>query len=160
MAVYQAMGWTPTGNVGVKLSTGEPPASHYLDPALIGDLVHEVNGTIVECNTAYGGARASTAMHRQVAEDHGFTAIADVDIQDEEGSMALPVANGFHLKENYVGSHFANYDLIWCCPISRGMPWRASAEPSRIFPSALAPARQELDPQRGNAPERPRRGSG
>ncbi len=110
MAVYKAMGWTPTGKVGVKLSTGEPPASHYLDPNLIKDLVHEVNGTIVECNTAYGGARASTAMHKQVAADHGFTAIADVDIQDEDGSMALPVANGFHLKENYVGSHFANYD--------------------------------------------------
>lgn len=110
MAVYKAMGWTPTGKVGVKLSTGEPPASHYLDPNLIKDLVHEVNGTIVECNTAYGGARASTAMHKQVAADHGFTAIADVDIMDEEGSMALPVANGFHLKENYVGSHFANYD--------------------------------------------------
>lgn len=110
MAVYQAMGWTPTGKVGVKLSTGEPPASHYLDPALIRDLVHKVDGVIVECNTAYGGARASTAMHRQVAEDHGFTAIADVDIMDEEGSMALPVANGFHLKENYVGTHFADYD--------------------------------------------------
>lgn len=110
MAVYKAMGWKPEGRVGVKLSTGEPPASHYLDPNLIKDLVHEVNGTIVECNTAYGGARANTAMHRQVAEDHGFTAIADVDIQDEEGSMALPVAKGFRLKENYVGTHFANYD--------------------------------------------------
>lgn len=110
MAVYQAMGWTPTGKVGVKLSTGEPPASHYLNPALIGDLVHKVDGVIVECNTAYGGARASTAMHRQVAEDHGFTAIAEVDIMDEEDSMAIPVANGFHLKENYVGTHFADYD--------------------------------------------------
>lgn len=110
MAVYKAMGWKPEGRVGVKLSTGEPPASHYLDPNLIKDLVHEVNGTIVECNTAYGGARANTAMHRQVAEDHGFTAIADVDIQDEEGSMALPVAKGFRLKENYVGTHFVNYD--------------------------------------------------
>lgn len=110
MAVYKAMGWKPEGRVGVKLSTGEPPASHYLDPNLIKDLVHEVNGTIVECNTAYGGARANTVMHRQVAEDHGFTAIADVDIQDEEGSMALPVAKGFRLKENYVGTHFANYD--------------------------------------------------
>lgn len=110
MTVYKAMGWKPEGRVGVKLSTGEPPASHYLDPNLIKDLVHEVNGTIVECNTAYGGARANTAMHRQVAEDHGFTAIADVDIQDEEGSMALPVAKGFRLKENYVGTHFANYD--------------------------------------------------
>lgn len=110
MQVYKAMGWTPAGKVGVKLSTGEPPASHYLDPNLIKDLVHEVNGTIVECNTAYGGARASTEMHRQVAKDHGFTAIADVDIMDAEGSMALPVENGFHLKENYVGTHFANYD--------------------------------------------------
>lgn len=110
MQVYKAMGWTPAGRVGVKLSTGEPPASHYLDPNLIKDLVHEVNGTIVECNTAYGGARASTEMHRQVAKDHGFTAIADVDIMDAEGSMALPVENGFHLKENYVGTHFANYD--------------------------------------------------
>lgn len=110
MQVYKAMGWTPAGKVGVKLSTGEPPASHYLDPNLIKDLVHEVNGTIVECNTAYGGARASTEMHRQVAKDHGFTAIADVDIMDADGSMALPVENGFHLKENYVGTHFANYD--------------------------------------------------
>lgn len=110
MQVYKAMGWTPAGKVGVKLSTGEPPASHYLAPNLIKDLVHEVNGTIVECNTAYGGARASTEMHRQVAKDHGFTDIADVDIMDAEGSMALPVENGFHLKENYVGTHFANYD--------------------------------------------------
>lgn len=110
MQVYKAMGWTPAGKVGVKLSTGEPPASHYLDPNLIKDLVHEVNGTIVECNTAYGGARASTEMHRQVAKDHGFTAIADVDIMDAEGAMALPVENGYHLKENYVGTHFANYD--------------------------------------------------
>lgn len=110
MQVYKAMGWTPAGKVGVKLSTGEPPASHYLDPNLIKDLVHEVNGTIVECNTAYGGARASTEMHRQVAKDHGFTAIADVDIMDAEGSMVLPVENGFHLKENYVGTHFADYD--------------------------------------------------
>lgn len=110
MQVYKAMGWTPAGKVGVKLSTGEPPASHYLDPNLIKDLVHEVNGTIVECNTAYGGARASTEMHRQVAKDHGFTAIADVDIMDADGSMALPVENGFHLKENYVGTYFTNYD--------------------------------------------------
>ena len=110
MQVYKAMGWTPAGKVGVKLSTGEPPASHYLDPNLIKDLVHEVNGTIVECNTAYGTARASTALHMQVAKDHGFTDIADVDILDAEGSMALPVENGYHLKENYVGTHFANYD--------------------------------------------------
>lgn len=110
MAIYEALNWTPTGNVAVKLSTGEPPASNYLDPALIADVVHEVNGTIVECNTAYGGSRANTAMHYQVAEDHGFTAIADVVIMDENGSMTLPVTGGTRLTENYVGAHFADYD--------------------------------------------------
>lgn len=66
--------------------------------------------TIVECNTAYGGQRANTAMHYQVAEDHGCTAIADVDIMDENGSMTLPVTRGSNLTENYVGANFANYD--------------------------------------------------
>ena len=110
MAVYKAMGWTPTGKVAVKLSTGEPPASNYLDLDLIADLVRTVDGTIVECNTAYGGSRAETAMHYQVAEDHGFTAIADFQIQDENGSMALPVEGGTRLTENYVGAAFADYD--------------------------------------------------
>jgi uncharacterized Fe-S center protein len=108
--VYEAMNWVPTGKVAVKLSTGEPPASNYLRPELIRDLVQKVNGTIVECNTAYGGQRASTELHKQVAKDHGFTAIADVDIMDEEGSMSIPVTGGTQLKEDFVGSHFKNYD--------------------------------------------------
>lgn len=110
MAVYEALGWMPTGNVAVKLSTGEPSASNYLRPELIADLVQSVDGTIVECNTAYGGSRAETAMHYQVAEDHGFTDIADFQIQDENGSMALPVEGGSVLTENYVGAAFADYD--------------------------------------------------
>ena len=110
MAIYEALEASPTtGNVAVKLSTGEP-GSNYLRTDLIGELVQSLDGTIVECNTAYGGQRASTAMHYQVAEDHGYTAIADVDIMDEEGSMTLPVTGGTNLTENYVGSHFANYD--------------------------------------------------
>ena len=110
MAVYEALNWTPTGNVAVKLSTGEPPASNYLRPELIADLVQSVDGTIVECNTAYGGSRAETAMHYQVAEDHGFTAIADFQILDENGSMTLPVEGGNRLTENYVGAAFGDYD--------------------------------------------------
>lgn len=110
MAVYKSLGWTPAGDVAVKLSTGEPPASNYLRPELIQDLVQSVAGTIVECNTAYGGSRADTARHYQVAEDHGFTAIADVDIQDENGSITLPVTGGTRLTENYVGASFADYD--------------------------------------------------
>lgn len=112
MAIYEALGASPSGNIAVKLSTGEP-GSNYLRPELIGDLVQSFeNPTIVECNTAYGGQRASTAMHYQVAEDHGYTALADVDIMDEEGSMTLPVEGGTNLTENYVGSHFENYDYF------------------------------------------------
>lgn len=110
MAVYEALNWQPTGNVAVKMSTGEPPASNYLRPELITDLVQSVNGTIVECNTAYGGSRAETAMHYQVAEDHGFTDIADFQILDEDGSMTLTVEGGTRLTENYVGAAFADYD--------------------------------------------------
>lgn len=109
MNIYQALSASPSGRIAVKLSTGEP-GSNYLRPELIGELVQSLDGTIVECNTAYGGSRANTAMHYQVAEDHGYTAIADVDIMDEDGSMTLTVAGGDNLKENYVGGHFADYD--------------------------------------------------
>ncbi|NBK79925.1 DUF362 domain-containing protein [bacterium D16-76] len=110
LAIYNALQWSPTGKVAVKLSTGEPPASNYLRPELIKDVVDEVQGTIVECNTAYGGSRAQTAMHYQVAKDHGFTDIADFQILDEDGSMTLPVTGGTRLTENYVGAAFADYD--------------------------------------------------
>ena len=110
MSVYEALGVNLSGKVAVKISTGEPPASNYLRPELIKDLVQSVNGTIVECNTAYGGSRAQTAMHYQVAKDHGFTVIADFQILDENGSMTLPVSGGSVLKENYVGKAFADYD--------------------------------------------------
>lgn len=112
MAIYQALGREAEGeHVAVKISTGET-GSNYLRVELIGDFVKSVNGTIVECNTAYGGQRASTAMHYQLAADHGYTAIADVDIMDEEGSMTLPVTHGTVLTENYVGAHLANYDFL------------------------------------------------
>lgn len=110
MNIYNALNAGELGdNVAVKISTGET-GSNYLRPELIQDLVQAVKGTIVECNTAYGGDRASTAYHMQLAEDHGYTAIADVDIMDADGSMTLPVDGGDHLTENYVGTHFTDYD--------------------------------------------------
>ncbi|NCE75367.1 DUF362 domain-containing protein [Anaerotruncus sp. X29] len=110
-SIYAALGQEVTGEkIAVKLSTGEPPASNYLDPNLIKDLVQQVNGTIVECNTAYGGQRANTAMHYQVAKDHGFTDIADFVVLDEDGSVSLPVNGGEQLTENLVGAHFPEYD--------------------------------------------------
>lgn len=112
MAIYNKLGREATGKVAVKLSTGEAGNTHYLSPNLIGELVKKVNGTIIEGNTAYGGSRSRTAMHRQVAEDHGFTKIAKVDILDEEGEVSLPVVNGKHLKYDVVGSHFKDYDFV------------------------------------------------
>lgn len=92
--VYKALGASPSGKIAVKLSTGEP-GSNYLRTDLIGDLVKSFDDpTIVECNTAYGGSRSNTAMHYQVAKDHGYTDIANVDIMDEDGSMTLPVTGG------------------------------------------------------------------
>ena len=112
VAIYEALEASPSGKIAVKLSTGEP-GSNYLRTDLIGPLVQFFeDAAIVECNTAYGGQRASTAMHYQVAEDHGYTAIADVDIMDENGSMTLPVEGGSNLTENYVGANVANYDYF------------------------------------------------
>lgn len=107
--IYNALDFSPTGKVAVKISTGEPPASNYLRPELIKDLVQLVNGTIVECNTAYGGSRSSSAMHKQVAKDHGFTDIAPFDLMDEEGEISWPVTGGTRLDRAIVGSHAENY---------------------------------------------------
>ncbi|MBR3740418.1 MAG: DUF362 domain-containing protein [Clostridia bacterium] len=110
VAAYQALGVELPGKVGVKMSTGESERSNYLRPELIADLIHRVNGTIVECNTAYGGSRSSTAMHRQQAKDNGLLEVAELDILDEEGSMEIPIEGGVRINVDYVGSHFAAYD--------------------------------------------------
>ena len=111
-AVYSALDRTLQGKVAVKLSTGEAGNTHYLQPALIKDLVTKVNGTIVECNTAYAGARATTAMHRQLIADHGFDKIAPVDIMDEDGGMEIPVPKGDYITSDLVGKNLANYDSM------------------------------------------------
>ncbi|MBO7648226.1 MAG: DUF362 domain-containing protein [Bacteroidales bacterium] len=110
--IYQALGVPAEGRVAVKISTGESAKSNYLRPELIKDFVQLVNGTIVECNTAYGGNRSTTANHRKAIEERGFNRIASVDIMDEDDTMHLPVADTKHLKYNIVGSHLANYDFM------------------------------------------------
>ena len=110
--VFKALHWDKyrNGSTAVKISTGEPPKSNYLRPELIKDLVQLVNGTIVECNTAYDGARSDTSKHYLVAKAHGFNDIADVKIQDEDGELELPVEGGTYLKYNLVGKAFPDYD--------------------------------------------------
>ena len=110
--IYEALGVNLAGKVGVKVSTGEAGSKGYLKADLIGPLVKKLNGTIIECNTAYPGKRTTAEEHYRVAEDHGFTKFANVDIMDEEGDFKIPVNNGKHLEFDLIGNHFAEYDSI------------------------------------------------
>lgn len=110
--IYEALGRPATGRVAVKVSTGEPGGHNFLQPALIKDLVHQVKGTIVECNTAYNGKRSSTEDHLKAARDHGFVDIAKVDIMDADGEFHLPVRDKKHLQYDIVGDHLKNYDFM------------------------------------------------
>ncbi|MDD3124709.1 MAG: DUF362 domain-containing protein [Candidatus Kapabacteria bacterium] len=110
--IYKALGVEASGRVAVKISTGEDGGNNYLKPALIGKLVNDVNGTIVECNTAYAGSRYTTAAHLETIRKHGFNDIAKVDIMDADGDMQIPVKDKTHIKYDIVGAHLANYDFM------------------------------------------------
>ena len=110
--IYEALGRPAEGRVAVKISTGEAGGHNYLKPELISQLVNQVNGTIVECNTAYPGKRNTFEAHWQTIKDHGFLDIALVDLMDEEGSMRIPVQDSTWIKYDLVGSHLANYDFM------------------------------------------------
>ncbi|MBR2840472.1 MAG: DUF362 domain-containing protein [Bacilli bacterium] len=110
--IYEALGVELKGKVGVKVSTGEAGSKGYLKADLIGPFVKGLNGTIIECNTAYPGKRNTAEEHIKVAEDHGFTTFADVDIMDAEGEFKIPVKDGKHLEYDIIGENFKNYDSI------------------------------------------------
>ena len=110
--IYQALGVELKGKVGVKISTGEPGGNNYLHAELIGTLVKKLNGTIIECCTAYEGRRMDPKEHWKAIKEHGFKAMAPCDIMDEFGEMKIPVENGFHLDKDIVGEHLADYDSI------------------------------------------------
>ena len=110
--IYEKLGVELTGKIGVKVSTGEKGAKGYLKADLIGPLVKKLNATILECNTAYPGARNNYDDHIKVAEEHGFTSFADVDIMDAESEFKIAVNNGKHLEYDIIGEHFKNYDSI------------------------------------------------
>ena len=110
--IYKTLGKDLKGNVAVKVHSGEPGGHNFLQPGFMKALVHYVNGTIVECNTAYEGRRNTTEEHKKAIAEHGFDKIAKVDIMDAEGQMELPVPNGKQIKVNYVGSHLKNYNSM------------------------------------------------
>ena len=119
---YDALGVTLPGKVAVKISTGEPGGHNFLQPGLIAGLVKQLNGVIIECNTAYPGRRDTSEAHWQTFKDHGFLDIAPCDLLDEEGDMALPVEGGVRIKENYVGTHLDNYDSMLMLSHFKGHP--------------------------------------
>ena len=110
--IYESLGVELKGKVGVKVSTGEKGSKGYLKADLIGPLVKKLNGTIIECNTAYPGARTNAEDHIKVAEEHGFTSFASVDIMDKNGEFKIPVKGGKHLEYDIIGENFKNYDSI------------------------------------------------
>ena len=118
--IYEKMNFDDTGKTAVKISTGESQNSNNLAPDLIKDLVQSVDGTIVECNTAYGGNRSTTAKHWQEIEQRGYKEIADVDLMDEEGETEIPIKNGTRITSDYVGSHLGNYDNLICLSHFKG----------------------------------------
>ena len=127
--IYEALGVPVDGKVAVKISTGEGSNPNYLKPELIQLLVSSVNGTIVECNTAYSSGpgneqdeRTTSANHWKVIERHGFTPLFSVDIMDEEGEMRIPVRDTTHIKYDIVGSHMANYDFMIALNHFKGHP--------------------------------------
>jgi len=110
--IFNALGVEPQGRVAVKISTGEGGNTHYLKPTLIRNLVEQVDGTIVECCTAYGGTRQDKSKHWETIHDHGFDSIFAVDIMDEYDQIRIPVKDRKHIKYDIVGGHLANYDFM------------------------------------------------
>ena len=138
--IYEALGVQLRGRVAVKISTGETGGHNFLQPSLIKPLVDQLEGTIVECNTAYEGRRYTSEEHWKAIKEHGFLDIAPCDIMDEQAEMAIPVTNGKHLTENFVGEHLTNYDSILMLSHFKGHAMGGFGGALKICPSAWLPA--------------------
>lgn len=122
LRLYGALGADLPGKVAVKLHSGEVGNQNFIRPDFWQPMVQKVNGTIVECNTAYEGKRNTTAAHWETMDQHGWTKIAKVDIMDEEGELELSVEDGKKIQKNYVGAHLKNYDSMLVLTHFKGHP--------------------------------------
>ena len=120
--MYEAMGVELPGKVAVKLHSGEVGNQNFLRPDFMKPAVDRVKGTIVECNTAYEGARNTTEAHKKTMKLHGWTDIAQVDILDEDGEIELAIPDGLKIKKNFVGNHIKNYDSMLVLSHFKGHP--------------------------------------
>lgn len=120
--IYEALGIELKGNVGVKLHTGEKGNQNYLRPEFMKELIDKVGGIVIECNTAYDGARNTTEKHRKLMKEHEWDKYYKVDIMDSEGDTTLDIPNGKIIKKDYVGKHINNYDSILVLSHFKGHP--------------------------------------
>lgn len=120
--MYKVLGIELPGKVAVKLHSGEKGNQNYLRPEFMKDIVEYVNGTVVECNTAYDGERNTTGKHVRLMEDHGWSRYFNVDIMDADGEMELPVPEGKRIQVNYVGKNLADYDSVLVLSHFKGHP--------------------------------------
>ena len=120
--IYEKVGVDLKGKVAIKLHSGEDGNQNYLRPDFMKDLVDKLNATVVECNTAYPGARTNTKKHRKLLTKHNWDKYYNVDIMDEEGDIILDIPNGNIIKKNYVGSHIKNYDSMLVLSHFKGHP--------------------------------------
>ncbi len=121
--VFEALSVELPGKVAVKVHSGEEGNQNYLHPEFMRPMVEKVDGTIVECNTAYAGARDTTDKHVKLMADHGWSKYFDVDIMDADGDdIVFPIENGRVIKENLVGSHIANYASMLVLSHFKGHP--------------------------------------
>ena len=120
--IYNSLGIELKGNVAVKLHSGEEGNQNYLKPEFMHDIITRVSGTVVECNTAYNGARNTTEKHEKLMNNHGWSKYYKTDIMDSERDMVLDIPNGKVIKENYVGSHLNNYDSMLVISHFKGQP--------------------------------------
>ena len=120
--MYEAVGKELPGKVAVKVHSGEDGNQNYLHPEFMRKVIERVNGTVVECNTAYEGARNNTSKHEKLMEKHGWTKYFDVDIMDADGDIELKIPNGKVIKENFVGKNMENYDSMLVLSHFKGHP--------------------------------------
>ena len=120
--MYKKLGVDLKGKVAVKVHSGEEGNQNYLKPEFFEDIVKCVNGTLVECNTAYEGMRNTTEKHKELIKKHGWTELFDVDIMDAEEEMELDIPNGKVIKKNFVGKHLENYDSMLVVSHFKGHP--------------------------------------
>ncbi len=110
--LYKKLNKELIGKVAVKVHSGEEGNQNYLRPEFMRPIIDHVHGTVVECNTAYPGARNTTDKHKKLIKDHEWDKYFPFDLMDEDNDITLPIENGLILKENYVGEHLLNYDSM------------------------------------------------